>query len=196
MAIGTAVAHGPGMGGTKGVAYVSPKTRWVDANTVLTTAQSTADLGQPHGIDDPGFNWIKLGDNVSSAYLRLKYSLTVTSLSTEPVVRLVGAWTPNADLSYDDFVNTYASTFTSTATADNYAEFWRLDDTDNDDATAGDTLAFDATHDMADGTWRHGDLVSATPVDLMGASWLGMIVETAAVIDGGSGSVIGQVGLV
>jgi len=182
MALGENRAVNPGI--TDSTTMVSAKGSWVTANSDLTVAHVTADFQNPQSVDDSSVHWVQVGRAASSLLLRMRYATTVTSIGTAPVVRVYGAWTPNGDAARD-----IASGFSVTPTDANYAYFMRLDNADNDDAVGGLTFTLDHTHDIDDGTTSYSDPPTLTPLDLMGAEWVAVLVQTAAATIGGSGSI-------
>ena len=195
MAIGEAKGANAGMGGRQPVSFVSPYREWVDANTDLEHAMADSEIREPSTIADSAVTWIKVGEGVSSALLRAKYTQAISAAATSPGVRVVGAWLPNKpEMGIEEFRDTYSSTFSSDSTADNYGVFLRLDNADNDDATET-TISIDPTHDFIDDDFKYSDPTSLTNIDLQGCQFVTVFCTTAASVTG-TGTLTAQLGLV
>lgn len=170
MAIGTYYSANTGQTGPN-VTVASVYGSWIIANDDAETAQSATDLLVPHGIDDATFHWVRVGPGCTRALVRAR-ALVGATVTTDPVVRLIGAFgNINADGSMP---------------SDGTVNFLRLDNVDANAAgltldcvTSGSGLLRDATYMYTD------PLPSLDGVDLRGANYVGVAVETAANVNTG-----------
>lgn len=170
----------------------SVRGQWQQVNDDLETAEAAADLLKPWNITRSTFHWCKVPEWATRVLVRGKIDLASTTYTTAPVVRLVGAFP--FDLSTNGLDTIRKSGFSGVATDVNGAEFLRLDA-----ATANATgptipIAASKTTMFIDSTgYIYTDPIDLTGYDVKGAWYVGLMVETAAVVTGGaSNGVFGE----
>lgn len=167
MAVAETSANVPGVGVV--VAASGKATSVIVVTDATATAQTAAQLMSPQTVTASNITVVRLGSGVSRALIRARLATATTAVATSPVVRvyaIVGGggdgWTTGVPL--------------------------RLDNADSD--AAGVTLTLpgtpSTTNMLADGTYRYSDCISLTATDLQGATFLVVLVETAASITGGA----------
>ncbi len=170
MAIGATKGGGMRPGGTPVVIPGSAHGVWVTANDDCRTAQTAAMLYNPSSITDSTFHWIRVPYGTTRALIRGKVAKATTAVGTSPVVRVVGAYDVAGGLA------------DCSGVADGTVEFLRLDAATW--AATGLTLTFPAspstTNCYNDTTYFYSDVASLTPIDLLGANWVGVPVVTAS----------------
>lgn len=171
MAIGTFVSANPAQSGPN-VTVASVKGSWITANDDAETAQSATDLLVPAGIDDSVFHWIVVGPGATRALIRAR-ALVGATVTTDPVVRLIGAYGKiNADGSFAN---------------DGTVKFLRLDNADANAAGLTLDLISSGANTLRDATYQYSDVLpSLDGVDLKGAHYVGVAVETAANVNTGT----------
>lgn len=166
------------------VQVCSVRGRFQVINTDLKTAD-TANLLKPWNITRSDVYWLKVPEGATRGLFRAR-DLATAVVTTSPVVRLWGAYPAlpgrDADVAIRD------SGMSGTITATNFAEFMRLDAADQN--AAGFLLTFNATTNSIDATYGYTNVFDLTGYDLKGASYIAMIVETAASV---VGAAMGQV---
>lgn len=138
--------------------------------SALATANSAGELLQPLSITNSNNVPVKLGPGVTRVAVRARYNTGVTVVGTSPVVRLFAVY---ADPSSGAFAN------------DGTVKFVRIDA----QSGAGVTLTCDTTNDVRDATYKYSALVTfsgLTAVDMLGGWYLIAVLETAAVLTGGT----------
>jgi uncharacterized protein YjbI with pentapeptide repeats len=167
------------------VHIASVRAQWVVINSDLETAD-TANLLSPHNVTRSAFNWIPVPSGATRILYRAK-APAAGAVTTSPVVRLVGAFPslPGRDAE----VKIKDSGMSTTPGDLNHCEFLRLDNVDAN--AAGVTLSMSTTTNIIDATFEYSDPADLTGVDLKGATYVGMLVETAGNVAGGA--VLGQV---
>lgn len=178
MAIGPAVGGGAQARTHSATIVGSVIGEWTQANGDLETAD-TANLLSPYNITRAAFRWVKVPEGCKLVRARGRNDATATTVTTDPVIRLVGAWgTPNE-----------AGSFSGTPTDSNYARFARIDypstsTSPSDDNATGQTLDLAATGRMEDASYEYSGV---TPwYDCNTAAYVGILVETAANVTGGA----------
>ena len=160
-----AVSGGPGV-----TSPVSLLTSWVVAHdNVASTAETTTVLVTPLSYSNSNVHPIKISQGTRAA-LRARYPVGTATVTTSPVVRLYAV----SELP-DPATGAFAST----------AQVWRLDN--DSPAGAGLTLTLDNTNDLRDATYKYSiNGPSLLTYDMLGASCLLLLHETAANIGGGT----------
>lgn len=156
---------------------------WVTCHTDLEdTAESAADLLNPTSATvNATVVPIRIGQNVSKVLLRSRRPAAAT-ITTSPVVRIYGLYCTDAVANTIDQAGTLPTDGTCIPI--------RLDNIDS--GAAGVTITLDATNDINDGTYKYSDVISLTPIDLLGARYLMVLVETAANTSASAAQVILQ----
>lgn len=159
------------------VAPASIRGGWVVANSDAKTAQSAADLLAPLGCTDSAVRWVRVPSAASAVVIRARYPSTATTFSTSPVVRVYGV---------------YGDTGDSPAANDGAVPIMRIDAAS---ATAsGLTVPVAAAaSSLANGSVRYSGPTSLVGLDCKCATYIGVFVETAAVLGSGSGDVVIEV---
>lgn len=147
---------------------------WIVANTNLATAQSATELLRPGTIDDSTFHWINRG-NATHCIIRARQDSSVSAVTTSPIVRLIGAY----GKANDD----------GTMPNDGSVNFLRIDNVSTN--ATGIVLTLATTNLLEDGSFEYSNPASLAPYDLLGCDYIGMLVETAANITGGTA--VGQI---
>lgn len=171
-----------GSGNTVGVVYpcttLSPKSVFVTCCTDATATAATAGESiAPLSFAGSNCRWVKIGPNVTKAYLQVVYTLS-TVVTQQPVVRVYGAISPDAD----------PSATTGQFPNDGTIPFIRLDNTN---AAAGVTLTCTAATDMADTNQSYSSFYKFTnpqsgiASDVTGCTHL-LVLCTTAAIGGGT----------
>ena len=165
----SAVAGGPGV-----TSPVSLLTSWVVAHdNVAATAETSTVLVTPLSYSSAAntalVHPIKVSQGTRAA-LRARYPVGTATVTTSPVVRLYAV---------SELPNEATGVFASTA------KVWRLDN--DTSAGAGLTLTLDNTNDIRDATYKYSiNGPSLLTYDMLGASCLLVLHETAANIGGGT----------
>lgn len=166
---------------------------WQLINIDLETAD-TAGLLSPYLITRAAFIWLKVPDGAVRCLIRGRNDAVATTFTTDPVVRMIGAFPTLPGREADKAI--VDSGFSGTPGQTNHAEFLRLDSIDAN--AAGVTIDFSATTNLEDATYEYTDVPAAngeglgglTGFDLKGATYVGMMVETAASVTGGASNVV------
>lgn len=156
---------------------------WLVANDDLEQTVPATPLN-PATIADSTFHWIKVPEGSTRCILRAQYTASAT-VTTDPIVRVIGAY-PGVGAAYNktgDIINEDGS-FPNDGTI----RFMRLDlaDTDGtgitlDLVSSGTGLIIDA----ASTAKAYSDPTSITPIDLLGAWYVGVVAVTAANVNTG-----------
>lgn len=173
MAIGGAIANNPTTTGQI-VNTSSVRGEWVIANDDASSVNSAAELLSPGTINDATFHWVKVGPGCTRIIIRARIGVAAT-VTTKPIVRVVGAYGP---------INAGDG---SAMPTDGTARFLRLDNVDS--ATAGMTLDIvsSAVGQMQDATYAYCDpMPSLDGIDLKGAHYVGVLIETAGAVSAGA----------
>lgn len=149
------------------------------ANSDATAAQSATELKLPTSVSGTAFRWLAVGPGVTRVELRLRFPVGTTSVTTSPVVRLLGAIITDGGL-----------TVPSSTTGDlsgTGVEFRRLDTT-TETASGVPLTAFvpGSTAGLRDATYAYSN--PSDQFDVRGCHYIGVMVETAASVSGGSGT--------
>lgn len=177
---------------TTGAITGSVRGLWQLINTDLETTD-TAGLLKPYLITRADFIWLRVPDGATRVLLRGRNDSVATTFTTDPVVRLVGAFPTLPGDAAGKAISD--SGFSATPGDTNHAEFLRLDSIDAN--AAGVTIDFAATTNLEDGTYEYTDIPAANGeglggmngFDLKGATYVGLMVETAANVTGGATNV-------
>lgn len=153
-------------------APASVKGGWSTINSDAKTAQSAANLISPLACTDAAVYWVKVPDRATRAVFRTKFASTLTSMTTQAVVRVYGI---DTDL-------------TTAPLTDGTQKPMRLDNA-SPSATGVTLTITGAATDISDGTNRYGQPHSLTGLDCMGSRFIACFIETAAVINAGSGTI-------
>jgi len=168
-----------GSGNAVGVVYpcttLSPKSVFVTACTDATATAATAgELKAPLSFAGSNCRWVKIGPNVTKAYLQVVYTVA-TAVTQAPVVQVYGAISPDTD-PLPQFAN------------DGTIPFIRLDGTN---AATGITLTCTSGTDIQDTVQSYSSFFKFTnpqsgiASDVSGCTHLLVLCSTAA-IGGGS----------
>lgn len=172
MAIGGYVGGNPNRDGEL-VHPVSVKGSWVIANDDAEQVNSAAELLSPGTIDDSTFHWVRVGPGCGRVLVRARVTLAAT-VTTDPVVRIVGA--------YGNLDSGNSSSFPTDGTV----QFMRLDNVDANAAGLTLDLVSSASGQMQDATYAYSDpMPSLDGIDLKGADYVGVLIETAANVNTG-----------
>ena len=172
MAIGVVINGNVGTGGAGAFVPCSARGSWTTVNEDAETAQSATDLLRPAAIDDAVFHWMKVGDGTSRCMVRARQAVAAT-VTTSPVVRVFAAYgTPDSSGAFAD---------------DGTVKFCRLDNVDWNAAGLTLTLVTSGTGLNRDTSYAYTDVMpDLTGLDLKGAWYIGVAVETAANVDTGT----------
>lgn len=172
MAIGGYVGGNPFSPGQL-VNPVSVKGTWVIANDDAEQVNSATELLYPASINDATFHWVKVGPGCGRVLVRARIAVAAT-VTTDPVVRIIGA--------YGSLVAGDNSSFATDGTV----QFMRLDNVDANAAGLTLDLVSSASGQMQDATYAYSDpLPDLDGIDLKGADYVGVLIETAANVNAG-----------
>lgn len=152
--------HGPGSAGASMPG--SCQGVWVTANTDARTQISTFD---PGAITAETFRWVQVPNGTTRLLLRGKTPQGTTATGTSPVVKIIGVFGPLTDGAPADGV-----------------PVMRLDNADANATGITVTLGGDGTTVLSDATWDYGNPTTLDGYDHKGASYVGLLVITAASI--------------
>lgn len=167
-AIGSMQTAAPSVAPSAVVASTSCYGVWVTVHDDARTAQSAGNLLKPVAVADSVCHWIKIERPAARmGRLRCKVPIATTAVGTSPVVRVfAGYGTLNTD---------------GSAPTDGSFRVERLDS--GTWTAAGLTLAFPASPTTSncpnDATYFYATAVLQTPVDMQGAQYILVEVETA-----------------
>lgn len=165
---------------------VSVRGLWQVANSDLETADSATNLLKPHLVTRADVYWLRTPTGATRVLMRGRNDAAATTFTTDPVVRIIGAFPTKpgreAEVAITD------SGFSGTPGDANHAEFMRLDNADA--GATGITLDHSATGNIEDASYEYTDLPDLTGYDLKGATYVGMLVETAAAVTGGAANAV------
>lgn len=157
---------------------------WLVANDDLEQVVPATPLN-PATIADATFHWIRVPEGSTRCILRAQYSAAAT-VTTDPVVRVIGAYPGTGTVAYSksgDIISEDGS-FPNDGTI----RFMRLDLA----ASAGTGITLDLISsgtgliiDAASTAKAYSDPTSVTPIDLLGAWYVGVVAVTAANVSTG-----------
>ena len=87
--------------GSQTVQVASCKGNWVQINDDARTTQDTLDLG---GITSSTFHWRKVPDGVTRIHVAGRTPAATTTITTSPIIRIVGVWGELSDGAVPDGV--------------------------------------------------------------------------------------------
>lgn len=176
------------------VHQASVRGQWVQVNDDLETAD-TANLLKPWNITRTTFHWAEVPQWATRVLVRARIDLAATTFTTSPVVRMVGAHLRNVDTQTGDNSVKLNQAFSGTSTDANSAAFLRLDAAAANAAGVTLSVASAKTTMFIDTAgYIYCDPPDLTGYDVKGSRYVGMMVETAAVVTGGaSNGVFGDI---
>lgn len=187
MAIGSV----KGLGGSSNNASVAPVSVNTDAvqahDDATATANSAGELLRPFSAVQANLHWVRRGERATRVQVAARMAAAST-LTTSPVVRVIGAFPLSTATIYTPESNSTANTLPDDGT-------WvamRLDNTDANAAGKTLTLASSASGILRDTTYAWSDwgetlgLDSAAGIDLFGCWYFAVFIETAAVVSAGA----------
>lgn len=181
MAIGTLRSGGNYQGGTQPVIPVSNKGAWVQSHDDCTAGEAASQLLKPWGITTSSVHWVRVPDNCTRVYVRGKNTATMSGVTTQPVVWLIGAYVTSYSETGINAVKA-ADGFSGTTTDNNHATYVRIDNVDSN--ATGLTLNIATTGNFEDSTFEYTDWTSIDGYDLKGCHYVATPVATAASILG------------
>jgi len=152
----------------------SAQGRWLTVNDNASTAQTAGDELLITAIDDATFHWCKVGPHVTRILIGARIDDGVTTIATSPTVYVVGVWG-----SWNEATNSW----------DSIDRVMRLDAATW--AASATTITLLAASSLSqDGTYAYSNPVNLDGIDLKGAPYFGLIVDTAASVSGGADTVV------
>jgi len=191
MAIGSLLKAGATSGAITNTHPCSVKGQWITAHDNLSaTAETSTVLLKPYSATTSTLHWVRVPDNCTRVYVRGKNTATMTGVTTQPVVRIIGAYPTSPGAAADAAIESAGGPSGTVGNA-GHCTFGRID---NADANAtGLTLAIATTGNLEDDTYEYTDWTAIDGYDLRGASYVAMLTETAASVSGiGNQTVYGE----
>lgn len=147
-------------------------------DSLTATANTAAELLHPTSVTSANFHWCKRSPRARAGYLSARYPKAAT-VTTDPAVRLVGAW-PTTVIPQSSLAENSVGALATDGT-------WFIRRLDV--ATAAGTattldLVTSGASSMNDATFAYTDESAA--FDLLDCWYFGLLVETAAVINAGT----------
>lgn len=156
----------------------SVETNWVQCHdNIEATADAASVLLKPWNSAKTSFHWVRVPELATRLLVRGKVDAAATTISTAPVVWIVGA--------HGGDPSTTTNNFTDTPGATTFAKYTRLDNADQDATGITLTLCV-TTQGMEDASYVYGNPYNLDGFDLKGARYVGLMVATAASVTGGA----------
>lgn len=169
MAIGTLLKANVRSANQDFVAIAQPKGTWIVCNTDCRTAQTAGMLLNPSSITSASFHWVAVPEGVRTVYVRARYPVATSGITTSPVIRVWGAYRNGGEISAAGVMPSDGSVLTA-----------RLDNASW--SASGITVTLNVSNDHTDDSYFYSSLTSATGYSVLGADYIGIPVSTASSI--------------
>ncbi len=169
MAIGSIKSSNSRVGTAQETIVGAAKGTWIVANTDARTVTTSGEFAAPATISNANFSWIKVPTGVTKFLLRARMPLATASVTTSPIVKLLGVHTNG---------NTVSES-TGSMPSDGSVVFTRLDSTDS--LGSGVTVTLNVTK-TTDASYIYSDVTTLSGYNTLGCDYIGVAVTTASAI--------------